>query len=138
MGETIAAHTRPDRIRFKKLYLLAENSVWLQQLLFLKPTLLEKINTAADRSAALPIVSDIVLRIGEFAKIAPLRESSAAVPDHVLAPSPAILAQAAHYARTLKDPDLQASLTKVIAKALSPVAVSQQEHALPSKPDLLR
>lgn len=127
VGETIAAHTRPDRIRFKKLYLLAENSVWLQQLLFLKPTLLEKINTAADRSSTVPIVSDIVLRIGEFGTVAPLGDPAAAVPDHVLAPSPAIVAQAAHYARNLKDPDLRISLTKVIAKALSLVVIPQQE-----------
>src|SRR5437764_14345778 len=59
-GEQIAAHTRPDQIRFKKLYLIVENSVWLQQLMFLKPTLLEKINEAADSQ----LVSDIMFRVG--------------------------------------------------------------------------
>ena len=41
-GEQIAAHTRPDQIRFKKLHLIVANSVWLQQLTFLKPTLLRR------------------------------------------------------------------------------------------------
>jgi predicted nucleic acid-binding Zn ribbon protein len=62
-GETIAGHTRPEMIRFKRLYLLVENSVWLQQLTFLKPGLIDKINTAAGK----PIVADIILRVGEIA-----------------------------------------------------------------------
>src|ERR1051325_3783414 len=61
VGEGVAAHTRPDAIRFKKLYLIAENSIWLQQLTFLKPSLLEKITAAAGK----PVVVDIVLRVGE-------------------------------------------------------------------------
>src|SRR5688572_23499298 len=64
VGDQLAAHTRPDLIRFKKLYLIVENSVWLQQLTFLKPTLIEKINAAAGG----PVVSDIVLRVGDLAR----------------------------------------------------------------------
>ena len=44
IGEPIASHTWPAQVRFKKLYLLVRNSVWLQQLTFLKPTLLAKLN----------------------------------------------------------------------------------------------
>ena len=60
VGEHVARHTWPDSVRHRKLYLVAENSVWLQQLLFLKPELLTKINGAADGEA----LSDIVLRVG--------------------------------------------------------------------------
>src|ERR1051325_3198652 len=60
VGEAVAAHTRPDAIRFKKLYLIAENSIWLQQLTFLKPSLLEQVNAAAGKLA----IIDIVLRVG--------------------------------------------------------------------------
>ena len=60
VGEHVARHTWPDSVRHRKLYLVAENSVWLQQLLFLKPELLAKINAAADGEA----LSDIVLRVG--------------------------------------------------------------------------
>ena len=63
MGEPIATHTRPDQIRFKKLTIFVHNSVWLQQLTFLKPVLLQKVNTMAGES----LVTEIVLRIGEFA-----------------------------------------------------------------------
>jgi predicted nucleic acid-binding Zn ribbon protein len=61
-GPQIAAHSRPDQIRFRKLTLLVQNSVWLQQLLFLKPSLIEKINTRAGNV----IVTDILLRVGEI------------------------------------------------------------------------
>src|SRR5574340_1201213 len=62
VGEPIATHTRPDQIRFKKLYVFVRNSVWLQQLTFLKPVLLQKVNGMAGQ----PLVTEIVLRIGEF------------------------------------------------------------------------
>ena len=63
VGEPIATHTRPHQIRFKKLTIFVHNSVWLQQLTFLKPVLLQKVNTMAGES----LVTEIVLRIGEFA-----------------------------------------------------------------------
>ena len=62
VGEPIASNTWPDQIRYKKLYLLVHNSVWLHQLTFLKPTLLHKLNTVAGGE----LVTDIVLRVGEI------------------------------------------------------------------------
>jgi predicted nucleic acid-binding Zn ribbon protein len=32
IGEPVGSHTWPTQVRFKKLYLLARNSVWTQQL----------------------------------------------------------------------------------------------------------
>ena len=55
-----AAHTRPDQIRFKKLYVYVQHSVGQHH--HLKPNLLDKINAAAGES----LVSDLVLRIGDF------------------------------------------------------------------------
>ena len=48
VGPTVAAHTQPHRIAFRKLQLLVENSLWMQQLVFLKPRMLEK-NQCRDR-----------------------------------------------------------------------------------------
>jgi hypothetical protein len=58
VGEPIAAHTRPDQVRFKKLYVLVHNSVWLQQLTFLKPVLLDKVNCDGRASQ---LVTELVL-----------------------------------------------------------------------------
>ena len=62
IGEPIASQTWPAHIRFKKLYLTVRNSVWLQQLSFLKPMLLAKLHDAAGTA----MVEDIVLRVGEI------------------------------------------------------------------------
>ncbi|MCH7566792.1 MAG: DUF721 domain-containing protein [Nitrospirae bacterium] len=80
-GEQIATHTRPDQIRFKKLYLIVDNSVWLQQLTFLKPALLEKIHAAAG-SLEGQGVTDIVFRVGEVSSARTLGEVMANAPSH--------------------------------------------------------
>lgn len=124
VSEPIAAHTRPDQIRFKKLYLIVDNSVWLQQLTFLKPTLLETINAAAGS----PIVSDIVLRVGEVraqeenTKVKGKSEDPGSSPepgdaDAVMAQES--IAQAEAHAAAVTDPELRSRLTEVMAHALA-------------------
>ena len=114
-GETIAAHTRPDQIKFKKLYLVAESSVWIQHLTFLKPELVEKVNAAAGSA----MITDVVLRVGSVARVERIRETGA--PDQVAAqtPSPQSLAEAEAQTAVVTDPELRARLTEVIAQALS-------------------
>jgi hypothetical protein len=60
VGPHIAGHTYPESIRHRKLFLLAETSVWLQQLLFLKSEILAKITEALGDD----VLTDIVLRVG--------------------------------------------------------------------------
>jgi hypothetical protein len=115
----VAAHTRPESIRFKKLYVIADSSVWVQQLAFLKPSLLESINTAAGHS----IVADIVLRIGEVEPQEHIvgSESSSHLttlqPAHSL--SPESLAEVSRHAEAVEDPGIRAHLTDVMVRALA-------------------
>ena len=60
VGPHIAGHTYPESIRHRKLFLLAETSVWLQQLLFLKSEILAKITEVMGED----VLTDIVLRLG--------------------------------------------------------------------------
>jgi len=60
VGPHIAGHTYPESIRHHKLFLLAETSVWLQQLLFLKSEILAKITAVMGAD----VLTDIVLRVG--------------------------------------------------------------------------
>src|SRR5213594_376026 len=115
VGDQLAAHTRPDLIRFKKLYLIVENSVWLQQLTFLKPALLEKINEAAGSQ----LVSDIIFRVGEISSEPQEAHRHDDEDPRPADPSPESLAQAAAHAAAVKDPDLRARLIVVMAQALS-------------------
>ncbi len=61
VGEPMASHTWPAQIRFKKLYLIVRNSVWLQQLTFLKPALLTKLQAESGTGS----ITDIAFRVGE-------------------------------------------------------------------------
>jgi len=114
VGEPVASHTKPDQIKFKKLYLIAENSIWLQQLTFMKPELVGKINAEAGND----LVTDIVLRVGPV-----VREEETAAPAEdapaATEPSPAVFAQAATTVAPVSDPELRAKLADVVAKALS-------------------
>lgn len=58
----MASHTWPAQIRFKKLYLIVRNSVWLQQLTFLKPVLLAKLQAESGTGS----ITDIAFRVGEI------------------------------------------------------------------------
>ena len=114
IGEPIASHTWPAQVRFKKLYLLVRNSVWLQQLTFLKPTLLAKLN----KQAGADVITDIALRVGEI----PALPQGSAAPTHVLempAVSEAALVEATAHAAAVQDPELRNRLTQVMAEAFS-------------------
>ena len=114
IGEPIASHTWPDQIRFKKLYLVVRNSVWFQQLTFLKPTLLAKIN----EEAGTELVTEIVLRVGEIPSPDASAQSATQTPSHPVVSEAALMEASAH-AAAVQDPELRTRLTQIMAEALS-------------------
>jgi hypothetical protein len=115
VGEQIAAHTRPEQIRFKKLLIHVRHSVWLQQLTFLKPVLLQKINDAAGE----PLVSELVLRIGDVSDHPPQGAGSVETMSLSVEPSSEAKAQAELYAQAVQDLSLREHLASVMAQALT-------------------
>jgi hypothetical protein len=112
-GEHVGRHTRPESIRHHKLYLVAENSVWLQQLLFLKPELLAKLNGIADGEA----LTDIVLRVGDASPAPDSSVPPACQPEvpSIASTEPALTKAHLQTAleetlRPIADPELQARL----------------------------
>ena len=113
VGEPMASNTWPDQIRYKKLYLLVHNSVWLHQLTFLKPTLIQKLNGAAGGE----LITEIVLRVGEI----PSRGvASATTPatDSDSTISEVALAEVSSHVSAIQDPDLRLLFTSVISRNL--------------------
>lgn len=110
VGEPMASHTWPAHIRFKKLYLIVRNSVWLQQLTFLKPALVTKLQ--ADVGPEL--VTDIVGRVGELPGDLDV-PSASPHPDTRLAQSEGSWAEVVTHTRTIQDPSLREYFRKVIS-----------------------
>jgi hypothetical protein len=69
VGDPIASNAQPSTIRNRILFIEVSHPTWIQQLQFLKPTLLEKINRFLEE----PFIHDIRFRLG---KIPPLPPSS--------------------------------------------------------------
>ena len=112
VGEVVAAHTWPARIKFRKLHVAVDNSVWLHQLLYLKATLLENIQTQMEELQ----LEDIIFRIGELPEP---REDAVEESIDQVPVSPDARKTAREYARSVNDEELRDSLTRVIARALS-------------------
>jgi predicted nucleic acid-binding Zn ribbon protein len=62
VGATVAAHSQPRSIRNGILFIEVTHSTWMQQLQFLKPTLLEKVNNFLGK----PLIQDIRFKLGRI------------------------------------------------------------------------
>lgn len=61
VGLRIAKNTRPVRFYREALVVMVRNSVWMQELEFLKPQILEKIRASSPEVE----VNDIVFKVGD-------------------------------------------------------------------------
>ena len=113
VGEVVASHTWPARIKFRKLHVAVDNSVWLHQLMYLKTTLMENIQARMEDLH----LEDIIFWIGEIPES---REDDANEPADQLPITTNARMTALEYTRSVNDDELRDSLTRVIAKALSP------------------
>jgi hypothetical protein len=113
IGRPIGAHTWPAQVRFKKLYLIVRNSVWLQQLIFLKPTLLATLNERAGSE----MITDIAFRVGEIPADAKPEAESPSLQKVTV--SEAAMTEASAHAAAVQDPDLRHRLATVMAEAFS-------------------
>ncbi|MDT7042885.1 DUF721 domain-containing protein [Candidatus Nitronereus thalassa] len=112
VGDVLAAHTWPTRIRFRKLFIAVETTVWLHQLTYLKSTLMEKIQSQTPNL----YLKDIVFRIGEIPEQHWDEPVSRNIAPHV---SPESLMTATEVTREVTNEEIRYSLTRVISKALS-------------------
>ena len=64
VGAGISVHAQPAAIRGKKLTVIVDSSVWMQQLSLLRPELMEKLNRSLGENA----VEGITLKLGDVRK----------------------------------------------------------------------
>jgi hypothetical protein len=111
VGEPMASHTWPAQIRFKKLYLIVRNSVWLQQLTFLKPTLLTKLQTASGAAS----ITDLAFRVGEIPGETETPPASSAT-DFESPQSEKFRAELISSTAMIQDPSIRERLREVISR----------------------
>jgi hypothetical protein len=110
VGEPMASHTWPVQIRFKKLYLIVRNPVWLQQLTFLKPALITKLQAEFGTE----FVTDLACRVGEIP--ADSETPSASLPTALQSPQPGeSSAEVSSHTAVIQDPALREHFRKVIS-----------------------
>lgn len=59
-GNIIAAHSRPDGIRYRKLYIIVDSNAWIQELSFYKTDLVTRVNNYFGKQ----IINDVFFKIG--------------------------------------------------------------------------
>lgn len=135
VGSQIAAHARPGRIRFKKLYVIVSSSVWVQQLTFLKPTLIQRLNEAFGGQA----ITDLIVRVGDLSESPKekTRQGDGDATTGWVVPSAEQLQEAARKVSTIQDDELRRQLTTLLATALSvPTALhAPPNRSGPGRPD---
>ncbi|MCX8043593.1 MAG: DUF721 domain-containing protein [Desulfobacterota bacterium] len=110
VGEQIACNAYPAAVRGNILFVNVANSVWMQQLAFMKKEILDKLNTALGSAARL---TDIRFKIG------PLPHSADTSPDGLLSQlSSQELQQIEHQTASIADPELREIFQRVVAAHL--------------------
>jgi len=62
VGKIIAAHSRPTGIHHKRLYVIVDSPVWLQEMSFYKDDLVEKVNNYYGKK----IIKEVSLKTGQI------------------------------------------------------------------------
>ncbi len=67
VGESVAEHSQPRSVRNRILFVDVSHSTWMQQLQFLKATLLEQVNAFLGE----PLIQDIRFKLGNVSPTLP-------------------------------------------------------------------
>jgi hypothetical protein len=110
VGESVAEHSQPRSIRNRILFIDVSHSTWMQQLQFLKPTLLEKINTFLGES----LIQDIRFKLGKISPTMPASTKTHSLEDEKL--DKATLNRIENILQEIDDDQIRKSLRDVLIK----------------------
>jgi len=110
VGESVAEHSQPRSIRNRILFIDVSHSTWMQQLQFLKPTLLEKINTFLGES----LIQDIRFKLGKISPTIPAPSKTLLLEDEKL--DKATLNRIENILQEIDDDQIRKSLRDVLIK----------------------
>jgi hypothetical protein len=117
VGESVAEHSQPRSIRNRILFIDVSHSTWMQQLQFLKPTLLEKVNAFLGE----PLIQDIRFKQGKISPIIPAPPKTPSLKDEKL--DKATLNRIESMIQKIDDQNLRKSVREVLMRG------AQLEHS---------
>src|SRR4030042_4169352 len=80
VGESVASHSQPRSIRNQILFIDVAHPTWMQQLQFLKPTLLDQVNAFLGG----PLIQDIRFKLGKVSAPSPVLPKTFLMEDEPL------------------------------------------------------
>jgi len=110
VGESVAGHSQPRSIRNRILFVDVSHSTWMQQLQFLKPTLLEKVNGFLGE----PLIQDIRFKQGKISPPPPALPKTLSLKDEKL--DKATLNRIESIIQKIDDQEVKMSLREVLIK----------------------
>ena len=108
VGKSVAAQAQPRSIRNRILFIEVSHSTWMQQLQFLKPTLLEKINSFLGE----PLIQDIRFRLGKISPPVPSPPKTRSLEDEKI--DKATLNRIEGMAQKIEDQEVKKRLREVL------------------------
>jgi hypothetical protein len=103
VGESVGVQTQPRSIRNRILFIDVSHSTWMQQLQFLKPTLLGE-----------PLIQDIRFKLGKISQTIPAPPKTPSLKDEKL--DEAILNRIENLLQEIDDKEVRKNLHEVLIK----------------------
>jgi hypothetical protein len=110
VGESVAGHSQPHSIRNRILLIDVTHPTWMLQLQFLKPTLLEKVNTFLGES----LIQDIRFKLGKISRTIPVPPNTLWTEDEKL--DKATLKRIENLVQKINNEEVKESLRQVLIK----------------------
>jgi len=111
VGEPVAIHSQPYSIRNRILFVEVSHPTWMQQLQFLKLTLLEKVNHFLGES----LIQDIRFKVGKISPPIPSPPKTLSLEDEKI--DRMTLNQIESIVQTIDDEGIQRGLREVLIKS---------------------
>jgi len=111
VGEPVAIHSQPYSIRNRILFIEVSHPTWMQQLQFLKLTLLEKVNHFLGE----PLIQDIRFKVGKISPPIPASPKTLSLEDEKI--DKATLNQIESIVQAIGDEGIKRGLREVLIKS---------------------
>jgi hypothetical protein len=110
VGESVAGHSQPRSIRNQILFIDVAHPTWMQQLQFLKPTLLSQVNAFLGE----PLIQDIRFKLGKVSPLPPVPPKTLSMEDEPV--DQGTLDRIENLLQEIDDEEVQRSLREVLIK----------------------